>query len=129
MNRADALTLITYLNRAGLVGAMEGQAAVWADALADVRFEDAQEAARWMARTRTSAQRWVTPGDIRELVTTIRDDRVMRGRVYIASPPERLDSLEHSDYLAAADHLLANGHDPKDVSARALEMVRGQVEA
>ena len=69
MNQQQAVQIITYLNRAGLVGAMEGQAAVWADALADIEFEAAQAAARALTRTRLSTERWVTPGDVRAKVS------------------------------------------------------------
>ncbi|WP_402371417.1 hypothetical protein [Isoptericola rhizosphaerae] len=75
MNQIETTTIITVLNRAGLVGALEGQAAVWAEALDDVRFEDGREATRQMIRTRTSAERWVTPGDIRTLAKKVRLDR------------------------------------------------------
>ncbi|ROR97808.1 hypothetical protein EDD28_2417 [Salana multivorans] len=64
MNRIEAAKVVAYLNRAGLVGAMEGQAAVWADALHDVAYQDAQQVVRDMVRARTSRERWVTPGDV-----------------------------------------------------------------
>ncbi|MFV2143209.1 hypothetical protein [Isoptericola sp. G70] len=75
MNQIETTTIITVLNRAGLVGALEGQSAVWAEALDDVRFEDGREATRQLVRTRTSDERWVTPGDIRALAKKVRLDR------------------------------------------------------
>lgn len=71
MNHTEAVQLITVLNRAGLVQALDGQGAVWATALADVAFTDAQQVARTMVATRTSRERWVTPGDIREAVQVL----------------------------------------------------------
>lgn len=75
MNRTEANSIVSYLNRAGLVGAMEGQAAVWADALEDISFKTAQEVARRFAKERTSTQRWVTPGDVTAEVKRIRAER------------------------------------------------------
>ena len=68
MNQAEALTLVSYLNRAGLLQALEGQAPVWADALDDVNSTDAQVAARAIAKT---TARWITPGDIRLQVLSL----------------------------------------------------------
>lgn len=75
MNRTETTELITYLNRAGLVGAMEGQAAVWADALDDVRLDDVEEVARRITKTHTGRDRWVTPGDIRAEIRLLRKER------------------------------------------------------
>ncbi|MGW8565683.1 hypothetical protein [Isoptericola sp. NPDC055881] len=72
MNEAEATTLVTVLNRAGLIGAMEGQGAVWHMALTDVPFQPAKAAATELIATRTSEQRWVTPGDVRAMVRTRR---------------------------------------------------------
>lgn len=68
MNRSETAAVIAYLNRAGLVGALEGQTVVWAEALADLDVADVQPAVREIVRTRTSAERWVTPGDVRKVV-------------------------------------------------------------
>ena len=89
MNRQEAASIVAYLNRAGLVGAMEGQAAVWADALTDVSYVTAQEVARQMAAARTSTQRWVTPGDIRDAVARIRKSRTSDIRT--PEPPTTID--------------------------------------
>lgn len=93
MNRSEAAQIVAYLNRAGLVGAMEGQAAVWADALTDVSFVTAQEVAQVMARTRTSRERWVTPGDVRDAVQTLRTARTRDMRT-----PEPPDAIEPDDW-------------------------------
>lgn len=88
MNRQEAASIVAYLNRAGLVGAMEGQAAVWADALADVSYLTGQEVVRQMAATRTSTQRWVTPGDVRDAVSRVRKARTADIRT--PEPPSTL---------------------------------------
>lgn len=94
MNRTEAAGIVAYLNRAGLVGAMEGQAAVWADALHDVAYADAQRVVRAMVRTRTSRERWVTPGDVTAAVAQARtwealeSDRARRSQRI--DPPEGL---------------------------------------
>lgn len=72
MNHQQTATVIAYLNRAGLVGAMEGQVTVWAEALTDLDLTEVQAAAREMARTRRSTERWVTPGDVRAKVNELR---------------------------------------------------------
>jgi len=82
MNQAEALTLVSYLNRAGLLQALEGQAPVWADALDDVNSTDAQVAARAIAKT---TARWITPGDIRLQVASIRRERT--ARIETPQPP------------------------------------------
>ena len=89
MNQEEATKIVTVLNRAGLLWAMEGQAAVWAMALEDVSFVTAQEVVRDMTAHRTSAGRSVTPGDIREAVRVIRSSRT--ARMSTPQPPETLD--------------------------------------
>lgn len=89
MNQTEAASIVAYLNRAGLLWAMEGQAAVWADALADVSFVTAQEVVRDMAATRTSGGRSVVPGDVRESVRLLRHSRTKDMRT--PEPPEALE--------------------------------------
>ena len=93
MNRQEAASIVAYLNRAGLLGAMEGQAAVWADALEDVPALTAQLVVRDMARTRTSVQRWVTPGDVAAAVADIRKANLAR----IGTPPAPPESIDPDD--------------------------------
>jgi len=107
MNRTEATQIVTYLNRAGLVGAMEGQAAVWADALEDVSYVTAQEVVRAMTKTRTSGLRWVTPGDVRDAVTTIRRDRLAKIRP--VDPPSALDGIPARENAWAASYRRAIG--------------------
>lgn len=116
MNRTQTVELITYLNRAGLVGAMEGQAAVWADALSDIRAEDAQTAAREFARTRKSTERWVTPGDIRGAVEEIRRERVLGAPSVHA--PNAATSIE---WRKAWTRLLGDGLPPAEAYQRACQ--------
>ena len=89
MTQEQAVLLVSYLNRAGLVLAMEGQAAVWRDALYGVRYEDAQEAARQMVREGIR-ERFATPADLYRAVRKLRADRI-GGRVPPA-PPVPLDA-------------------------------------
>lgn len=89
MNNSEAVALVGYLSRAGLLQALEGQGPVWADLLDDVDFNDAKEAARRIGRARTGAQRWATPGDIREGVSQIRRERTHN--VTPAAPPRDLE--------------------------------------
>lgn len=89
MIQTEAASLVAYLNRAGLLWAMEGQAAVWADALADVSYVTAQEVVRQMAATRTSGARSVVPGDVRDAVRILRHDRTKD--VTAPNPPQELD--------------------------------------
>jgi len=77
----QAFELIVRLNRAGLLLAVEGQAEVWADALDDVEFDEAQVAVRALVKARSGAERWVTPGDVRAGVRDIR-----RARLAAAGP-------------------------------------------
>lgn len=93
MTGEETLTLIAALNRAGLVYAMEGQTAVWADALSDVRYADAVEAAKNLIRNRTSDQRSLTPGDVRAEVRRLRAKR-------ITDAPPPLPSADPDDVAA-----------------------------
>lgn len=97
MNQQQAVALVSYLNRAGLLQALEGQSAVWADALDDVDFTDAQAAARTLARARTGGERWVTPGDIRAGVRDIRRARLRANPL----PVPAVDPDDARAYLAA----------------------------
>lgn len=89
MNQQQATSIVMYLNRAGLLNAMEGQGAVWADALTDVPYVTAQEVVRTMAATRTADQRWVTPGDVRAEVKRVR--KIRTDAIGAVVPPAELD--------------------------------------
>jgi len=93
MIKSEAVVLISYLNRAGIVLAVEDQAVVWADALPDVSFGDAQMAARAIVRDRGGADRWVTPGDVRAAVRRLRLER-------LALCPDPLPAVDPDDVAA-----------------------------
>lgn len=101
MNQTEAVQLIAHLNRAGLVQALDGQAAVWADALDDIRPADAMTVARELIRQRTSRDRWVVPGDVRDGVKRLRGERIQAQNAAIADlePPRELEA----DYPAQVE--------------------------
>lgn len=115
MNRQEAASIVAYLNRAGLVGAMEGQAAVWADALADVPYVTAQEVTRQMTATRTSVLRWVTPGDVRDAVARIR--RARTADIRTPEPPASIDADDTAGQIAWTRAFLAAVGDGLDEAA------------
>lgn len=125
MNRQEATNLLTYLNRAGLVGAMEGAAAVWADALPDVSYTNAQEAVREMVRTRTSDQRWVTPGDVAARVRAIRAarfDAAERDPAHVRMcPPPDLDPRGEIAWRKAYRRGIGDGLTPTEADAAACQ--------
>ncbi len=93
MNQTETVNVLAALNRAGLVRVVEGQAAVWADALQSVRYPDAVEAARRMIATRTSENRWVTPGDLRAEIRSLRAAR-------LTAVPPPLPAVDPDDVAA-----------------------------
>lgn len=82
MERHQTVALMDYLNRAGHLRIVEGQVAVWHDALSDLDADAASDAVRTIVRERTSAERPVVPGDIRAEINRARIvspwDRVYR---------------------------------------------------
>jgi len=121
MNQQQATSLVMYLNRAGLLNAMEGQGAVWADALSDVSYVTAQEVVRGMAATRTTDQRWVTPGDVRAEVARIRKARTSAlGEV---NPPAELDESPRRSitWLRAYVEAIGDGESPDAATKRACD--------
>lgn len=93
VKQTEAASLVAYLNRAGLLQALEGQAAVWADVLGEVRYVDAVEAARKLVATHTSDLRWVTPADMLAAVRALRAARV-------AAAPPPLPAVDPDDVVA-----------------------------
>jgi hypothetical protein len=127
VNNTEAVALIGYLNRAGLVGAMEGQGAVWADALSDITSNDAQEVARGLARNRTSAERWVTPGDIRSGARAVRAARLMqaeRDSALLLPPPATDDVGAEVEWTRAYRRALGDGLSAEDADVRACKASR-----
>lgn len=119
MNQTEAASIVAYLNRAGLLWAMEGQAAVWADALHDVSFVTAQEVVRSMAATRTSGGRSIVPGDVREAVRQVRHDRTKDMRS--PEPPEALDGIPAREqaWVRAYVRLIGDGLTESEADAQA----------
>lgn len=100
MQITDTINTLAYLNRANLVGVVEGQVEVWHDVLADLQVADVTEAAKKLTRDRTSRERWVTPGDIVRIVRDIVGDRTM----YIEADLQRLSpSLEEFAAMPISD--------------------------
>ncbi len=124
MIETEAIKVLTYLNRAGLVPALEGAGAVWADALSSVPFETAIWVAREMGRERTSDQRWVTPGDIAARVRQVRAQRVkdaQREGLDRYAPPEELegDPRREIAWRNAYMEAVADGQSPEYADAAA----------
>lgn len=117
MNGDQTLQLIAVLNRAGLLYAMEGQTAVWAEALRDVAYPDAIAAGQALIRDRTSDRRSLTPGDIRAEVRRIR-----AARLTSTEPPlPAVDPDDVAAYQAERRRLIAeiaSGHtNPNQIGA------------
>lgn len=119
MNESQALAIVTWLNRAGLLWAMENQAEVWADALGDIHPETGLLAAKEIARTRTSDQRAITPGDVRKHVETIRVRRLQG--VETGHPPSELADRpkDHARWLKLRNWQIGNGLTPELADAYA----------
>lgn len=124
MNQQEATNIVLVLNRAGLVNAMEGQAAVWAMALEDVSYITAQEVARSMVTNRTSDQRWVTPGDVRAEVKRIRKIRADAMGGFI--PPAELDERPRDaiEWQRAYTEAWCDGDDEERAMKRACAALR-----
>jgi hypothetical protein len=127
MTQTEALGLVAYLNRAGMLPAMEGQAAVWQDALWDVRAPDAMEAARRLVR-QPGRVAYVKPGDLLAEVRKVRADRIGGRRP--PAPPEPLEPLADLEFQRL--YLVALGDGLTEVEADrracgALRLVRGQL--
>lgn len=118
LSQEQALQLVAYLNRAGMVIAMEGQAAVWQDALHWVRFEDAQEACRLLVREGVPG-RFATPPDVLRMVRRIRGARI-QDRVPPA-PPVALDPRGERDFGRAYLRALGDGATEEQADALACE--------
>lgn len=121
MNGEEAVKLVAYLNRAGLVWAMEGQGGVWADALHDVAYPDAQAACRELVREGTASGRPATPADVRRVVKRVRAARI-GGRVPPA-PPNALDTAGELAFGRAYLRALGDGATDEQADAVACRAV------
>jgi len=127
LTQTEAAGLVAYLNRAGLLPAMEGQAAVWRDSLADVRFLDAQEAARRLVR-QPGRVAYVKPGDVLAEVRKVRADRIGGRRP--PAPPGPLDPRADLEFQRV--YLVALGDGETEAAADSLAcervgMLRGEL--
>jgi hypothetical protein len=122
VNQTEALLLVTNLNRGGLLQAMEGQAAVWADALDDIAIADAIPAARRLIRYHVGADRWVTPGDIRQTIGEMRRERIEAVKSTPAPPSELDDNpREGQRWLLGFWRAIGDGLTEAEASSRADE--------
>jgi hypothetical protein len=119
MTQEQALSLVAYLNRAGMLQAMEGQAAVWRDALEGVRYLDAQEAARSLVRR--PGLHWLSPGDLLAEVRAIRKARIA-DRV-VPAPPVELDVDTEFRFRRAYLAALGDGASEPQADAEACKAV------
>lgn len=119
MTQEEAARLLAYLNRAGLVQAVAGAGAVWHDALWDVRFEDAQAAARDMVRR--PGLSFVTPGDFYGEVRRLRRGRIA-DRVPPA-PPVELPAAADLEFRRVYLRALGDGATDAEADAQACAVV------
>lgn len=122
MNETQALLLITALNRAGLLHAVQGQAELWAATLHDIRYEDATQAVRDIIANRTHQERWTVPGDVIAGVRTIRNARLrtMLGGTE-PMPPEELadDVTAYNNWRRGFNKAVGDGHNIYDAETAA----------
>lgn len=121
---SEAVQIVTYLNRAGLLPAMEGQAPVWQDALGNINATDALEACRNIARMPTGAGRgglFVTPGELIGEIKRIRAKRT--AGVELPPPPSALaeNPIAQQRWHRAFMHQVGNGFPPEAAEVFACE--------
>lgn len=123
MTHEQAAYLVAYLNRAGLLIAMEGQAAVWHDVLWGIRYEDAMDAARNLAR-RPGGAHLLVPGDLVAEVRKVRGARIGNRRP--PAPPVQLPPDQDLTFQRVYLMALGDGQSENVADAAACEAV-GQV--
>ena len=127
LTQEQATGVVAYLNRAGLLQAVEGAGAVWRDALWGVRFEDAQEGCRALVR-RAGGPRFVVPGDLLAEVRKLRAGRI--GNRVPPAPPVELPAEAQAEFGRVYLRALGDGASETEADAaacRALGVVRGQL--
>jgi hypothetical protein len=128
MSNQEALALTTYLVRAGMLQPVSGQAAVWRDALAGVRYEDAQEAVRALARRPGVVL--VKPGDLLFEVHKLRASRIGGRRP--PAPPVELSPEADAEFGRVYVRALGDGASEAEADAAACAaagVVRGVLPA
>jgi hypothetical protein len=125
MTQEQATFLVTYLNRAGLVIAMEGQGAVWHDALWGVRYEDGMEAVRNIVRRPRTGL--ISPGDVLAEVRKVRAARI--GNRVPPAPPGDIPAEAQMDFHRAYMQALGDGADEDQADQAACRTVGASREA
>jgi hypothetical protein len=128
MTEEHAALVVAYLNRAGLLQAMTGQAAVWRDALWGVRYSDAIEACRALARRPGVVQ--VKPGDLLFEVHLLRKGRIGNRRP--PAPPVELSAEADAEFGRVYVRALGDGATEAEADAVACAVAgveRGQLPA
>lgn len=121
MNREETANVVTYLVAAGKLQPVDGQAAVWHDALGALRYADAVEACREIAAGEGS---WVTPGTVRAAVRRIRSGRI--GNQVPPSPPPDVSASAQIDYQRAFLGALGDGLDRTEADRAACSQIGAQ---
>jgi hypothetical protein len=116
LTQEQAVGIVGYLNRAGLLQAVEGAGAVWRDALWGVRFEDAQEGCRALVR-RAGGPRFVVPGDLLFEVRKIRAGRI--GNRVPPAPPGDLPAEAQAEFGRVYLRALGDGASETEADAAA----------
>lgn len=116
MNTAQAAQLLAMAAAYDNRNASEIAARAWAEALDDVRFEDARYA---LIEHYKRSRQWLMPAEIREGVRALREQRTLRGRVRLGHPPADLEPEAHTEFLRLSDRLLGDGLSPTEARAKA----------
>ncbi|QOP64942.1 hypothetical protein SEA_BRYNNIE_44 [Arthrobacter phage Brynnie] len=121
MTQEQAVAVVAYLNRAGLVIAMEGQAAVWRDALYGVRYADAVDACRELVREGAVRERFATPADVLRMVRRMRGKRL--ADAVPPAPPVALDVAADLAFRRAWLRAVGDGATEEQADAHACGVV------
>lgn len=122
MNREETHNVLTYLVTAGKVQPLDGQAGVWHDALAGIRYEDAIAACRAVA---ASDKTWVTPGTVQAEVRRIRRERIGNATPP-PPPPDVTDPRAQIAYQRAWYAAVGDGQAPEAADAAACAQIGAQ---
>jgi len=104
VNAQEAANLAYYVKRAAPHQAFDQQTPmVWADALADLRYEDGQEAVRALVKE----QQYVLPADVRRKVKQIRGKRIAEHPP--VNPPPDLTPRQTMQWRREIDQRIGDG--------------------